>query len=79
MRVSSLSEHQFLFNHLLRCPPGVGDWGAELLQIVPPSTTRGLLQNQFQTRGTVIVSGWLLGCGIGHANTCIYIYIYYIL
>ena len=60
MRVSSLSEHQFLLNHLLRCPAGVGSWGAELLQVAPPTRTRELLQSQLQTRGTVAITLFLL-------------------
>ena len=35
LRAASYSDHLFTLNHLLRCPPGVGDWGASYIQFHP--------------------------------------------
>lgn len=50
LRVATLSDHQFIFNHLLRCPPGVGRWGAKYVQILSPLNT-DLYLAPFKQRG----------------------------
>ena len=68
LRVASLADHQFLFNHLLRCPAEVGEWGAGLLQVPSPLQTKELLQSQFQHN-----SG-MYGHMTYHVNTTTYHY-----
>ena len=35
LRTASYSDHLFILNHFLRCPPGVGTWGAPFIQFQP--------------------------------------------
>ncbi|KAI6645756.1 Ectopic P granules protein 5-like [Oopsacas minuta] len=35
IRTATYSDHLFILNHFLRCPPGVGSWGAAYLQFQP--------------------------------------------
>ena len=35
LRTASYSDHLFILNHLLRCPPGVGEWCAPFIQFQP--------------------------------------------
>jgi hypothetical protein len=44
LRVSTVNDHLFLLNHLLRCPPGVGQWGSCLLQVLPPTLSGSIYQ-----------------------------------
>jgi hypothetical protein len=38
-----VTDHQFLFNHLLRCPAGVGEWASPFLQVSSPLRTKEYL------------------------------------
>ncbi|XP_071496292.1 ectopic P granules protein 5 homolog [Diadema antillarum] len=40
LQVATLEDHLFIFNHLLRCPPGIGDWAAAFLQVASPPSVR---------------------------------------
>lgn len=35
LRTATYSDHLFIMNHFLRCPPGVGAWGAPYIQFQP--------------------------------------------
>ncbi|XP_060080983.1 ectopic P granules protein 5 homolog [Ylistrum balloti] len=36
-RVASYNDHLFILNHVMRCPAGVGEWAASLIQVPPVS------------------------------------------
>ena len=44
LRVASLPDHLFLFNHLLRSPPGVGEWAINYLQPLSPFKHEGSIR-----------------------------------
>ena len=52
LRIATLSDHQFIQHHLLRCPPGVSEWGVAYLQVTSPLYTGRVLEAQFGQRGT---------------------------
>ena len=35
-RVSTLRDHLFVLNHVLRCPAGVGEWASKYIQLLSP-------------------------------------------
>ena len=69
LRIATLSDHQFIFNHLLRCPPGVGRWGAKYLQISSPLHT-DLYLAPFKHRG-VCVCVCVCVCMYTYTCTCV--------
>jgi hypothetical protein len=50
LRVATLSDHQFIQHHLLRCPPGVAQWATPYLQVASPLATGQVLEAQFGQR-----------------------------
>ena len=54
LRVATLTDHQFIFHHLLRSPPGVGKWGAPYVHLLSPLQTKQLLAAQYQNRGACL-------------------------
>jgi hypothetical protein len=36
LRVASLSDHLFIFNHIMRCPAGVSSWATHFFQPLSP-------------------------------------------
>jgi hypothetical protein len=54
LRVATLTDHQFIFHHLLRSPPGVGKWGAPYLHLLSPLQTKQLLTAQYHNRGVCV-------------------------
>ncbi|XP_014679500.1 PREDICTED: ectopic P granules protein 5 homolog [Priapulus caudatus] len=35
LRIATYEDHLFILNHLLRCPPGLADWTAAFIQVLP--------------------------------------------
>ncbi|XP_019856281.1 PREDICTED: ectopic P granules protein 5 homolog [Amphimedon queenslandica] len=44
LRVASLPDHQFVLNHILRCPPGVGQWAIGYIQPLSPLQYKGVVR-----------------------------------
>ncbi|XP_041457856.1 ectopic P granules protein 5 homolog isoform X2 [Lytechinus variegatus] len=36
LRIATLDDHMFIFQHLLRCPPGITEWATTFLQVPAP-------------------------------------------
>jgi hypothetical protein len=69
LRMATLTDHQFVQHHLLRCPPGVGQWATSYLQVASPLDTVGTLEAQFGQRdiltGTTPDHGYGYDWGVG--------------
>ena len=44
LRVASLPDHQFILNHILRCPSGVAQWAIGYIQPLSPLHYKGVVR-----------------------------------
>ena len=72
LRVATLTDHEFIQHHLLRCPPGVSQWATPFLQVASPLATIKTLEAQFGQRGLCVYFFCLCVytvCGCGYVCT----------